>query len=248
MKRVIICFLWSLLYFFGGGLLANVMIRQAHSELAQKLTSLYIWVVFPPEYPLEKLLCPMSVDSMNRWIFLFVPWLWSFCVCWFLYGMWLRREQLKTRIRMLVARRGFYPWFTVAIVLGVSAMYVALDWRHFRLNLSMHHAAQVREDCQKLLQLRNETVKESDRGMEVPNEDLPVSFHGIGACSAWVGPGHVNISLESDGWGGSWGYLYAPGLDDPKPSEESRRQTSRWSHLRRATWYHDFYEYRICGE
>jgi hypothetical protein len=127
--------------------------------------------------------------------------------------------------------------------LGLAVIgYLVYDWQHISLNCSMRDAQTVRDDCVRLLQLRKVTFKDQDNmELHLHGSEIPASFSRMGAKFVRVSPANVQISLiPEDGLTGSaWGFLY-----DPKREYLAGGLT----HNIRATWYRDFYEFRVYGE
>jgi hypothetical protein len=138
------------------------------------------------------------------------------------------------RHRRVYARLG-----VTTLVLAVIG-YLVYDWQHLSLNCSMRDAQTVRDDCVRLLQLRKVTFKDNME-LHLHGSEIPASFTRIGAKFVRVSAASVQISLiPEDGLTGSaWGFLY-----DPKRAHLA----VGWPADIRATWYHDFYEFRVYGE
>lgn len=140
------------------------------------------------------------------------------------------------RRRRACARLGIT---TLVLALGG---YLVYDWQHLSLNCSMRDPQSVRDECVRLLHVRRATFRENE-SMELclRGSDIPESLARLGAKSVRVSPENVKISLVAeDGLTGSaWGFLF-----DPKRASLAGR-----AHYKvRATWYHDFYEFEVCGE
>ncbi len=116
--------------------------------------------------------------------------------------------------------------------------YLAFDREHISLNFSMRDAPKVRQDCVQLLERRRATVKDDSMEMPLSGQEIPASFSRIGAKFVRVTSSNVQIYLHTDAVGGGWGFLY-----DPNRSY----LTARWLEDVRATWYRDFYEFRVRG-
>lgn len=153
-----------------------------------------------------------------------------------LFGAWL--------VLVLRHRRRHPLLIASATALGIIG-YSTYDRDHISLNLSMREAQSVRQDCMQLLQERKTIIQKQKRkpgaALHITREELPASFRRLGAIAAEISPENVQIWITepTNGWGGSWGFLY-----DPHQAYAS----TRWPDEVRPTWYRDFYEYRVRGE
>ncbi len=136
---------------------------------------------------------------------------------------------------MTLCRRRRHPILGTTAVCLAFIGYLAYDWRHLKLNLSMRNPDAVRRECIELIK----RVEEESSILRLSGSEIPPSIARLGATSVGANFDVVGISLISGDWGSKWGFLY-----DPKRvgSENDRLEDIR------GTWYRDFYEYRVMGE
>jgi hypothetical protein len=148
---------------------------------------------------------------------------------------------LLTWVFLALRRRRLYPLLAAtSIGLGLVG-FVAIDWRHLSLNFSMHDADSVRQECIRLIDHRQATLESENQELHLHGSEIPASLTRLGATFVRVTRSNVQISLIplSPLTGGAWGFLYDPTrayLTDGRPDDV------------RATWYRDFYEFRVRGE
>lgn len=140
----------------------------------------------------------------------------------------------------ILRRRGYPLLAGLSVVLGLVG-YGIIDWPHLSLNLSMRDAPAVREECIRLLERRQATFGREYKELHLHGSEIPASLTRLGATFVRVTHNNVQISLIplSPLTGGAWGFLYDPtraSITDGEPREV------------RATWYRDFYEFRVRGE
>jgi hypothetical protein len=156
-----------------------------------------------------------------------------------LFGMFI--ALLLAAVWLYLARKSRRPRYSLLFVpvLLATAGYVCFDRHHLQLNLTMRHSEQVRADCQRLLE--NYDARRRTTGQDLHfylKQDLPESFARLGAKSAWVTRGQVQIRLEEDWNSGGWGFLFDP---------TSAYKQGVLDHVR-PLWFRDFYEFRMLGE
>lgn len=138
-----------------------------------------------------------------------------------------------------IRRRRLSPRLGCAAVSLAVIGYLAYDWWHVSLNFSMRDAPKVRHDCVQLLERRRATMKDDSMHLNLSGQEIPASFSRMGAKFVRVTSSNIQICLHTDAYGGVWGFLF-----DPSRSYLA----ARWPEDVRATWYRDFYEFRVRGE
>lgn len=138
-----------------------------------------------------------------------------------------------------VRRRRLSPRLGCAAVSLAVIGCLVYDWKHISLNFSMRDAPKVRHDCVQLLERRRATVEDDGMMLHLSGQEIPASFSRMGTKFVRVMPSNVQICLYTDGYGGAWGFLY-----DPSRSYLA----ARWPDEVRATWYRDFFEFKVRGQ
>lgn len=139
---------------------------------------------------------------------------------------------------LVANRRHLFILIGLTVCLGAGG-YVVYDRQHITLNLAMRDVQKVRSDCEQLLERRRTTVENELMELHLSSSELPASFTRLGAKFVRVTPENVQVCLYTDWNGGAWGFLY-----DPKRAYIA----AGWPDDIRATWYRDFYEFRVRGE
>jgi len=90
MKRLVISFAGSIVYYIAGAWSFGAMGR-LDPKPSPQVEELFLYVVFPPALPTERLLSCFGLYPWNYgYVTGIVAWLWGFAVCFGVYSLWNR--------------------------------------------------------------------------------------------------------------------------------------------------------------
>lgn len=126
-----------------------------------------------------------------------------------------------------------------ATILAVAG-YLGFEKDLITSNLSMRDVQTVRDDCRRLMEGVHEKSEKDSMAtfLRLTSSELPPSFTKLGAKSAIVTAGNVEILLLDDVERGARGLLYAP---------QDIQGVQPWLELR-PLWYRDFYAFQKWSE